>query len=93
MLHLQAVDLDPTNAAVLSNRSLCWIRLGQPDQALADAKACRELKPDWPKAWYREGAALRLLQACLFFFFSFFHGCCTDLHCLAFLDCLLLAEV
>jgi hypothetical protein len=34
-----------------------------------------------------------LLQACLFFFFSFFHGCCTDLHCLAFLDCLLLAEV
>ncbi|KAL9379189.1 hypothetical protein Peur_027671 [Populus x canadensis] len=60
--YAQAIDLDPTNAAVLSNRSLCWIRLGQPDQALADAKACRKLKPDWPKAWYREGAALRLLQ-------------------------------
>ncbi|KAG6750653.1 hypothetical protein POTOM_045161 [Populus tomentosa] len=69
--YAQAIDLDPTNAAVLSNRSLCWIRLGQPDQALADAKACRELKPDWPKAWYREGAALRLLQACLSFFFFF----------------------
>ncbi|CAK7340995.1 unnamed protein product [Dovyalis caffra] len=65
--YTQAIDLDPTNAAVLSNRSLCWMRLGQPDQALADGKACRELKPDWPKAWYREGAALRLLQACLLF--------------------------
>ncbi|KAL0384832.1 UNVERIFIED_CONTAM: PRA1 family protein E [Sesamum radiatum] len=43
-------------------RSLCWIRLGQADHALADAKACKALRPDWPKAWYREGAALRLLQ-------------------------------
>ncbi|XP_056168521.1 uncharacterized protein LOC130134578 [Syzygium oleosum] len=24
--------------------------------------ACKAFKPDWPKAWYREGAALRLLQ-------------------------------
>ncbi|KAF6139783.1 hypothetical protein GIB67_042346 [Kingdonia uniflora] len=57
-----AFDLDPTNAVLLSNRSLCWYRLGQADQALSDAKACRELKPDWPKACFREGAALRLLQ-------------------------------
>lgn len=60
---LQAMDLNPTDATLLSNRSLCWIRLGQADQALADAKACRALRPDWPKACYREGAALRLLQA------------------------------
>lgn len=38
------------------------MRMGQAEQALADAKACRALKPDWPKACYREGAALRLLQ-------------------------------
>jgi len=38
--------------------------LGQAEHALADAKACRALRPDWPKACYREGAALRLLQAC-----------------------------
>ncbi|KAL4200028.1 hypothetical protein AMTRI_Chr03g54340 [Amborella trichopoda] len=60
--YTQAIDLDPSNAALLSNRSLCWIRLGQAEQALVDAKACRESKPDWPKACYREGAALRLLQ-------------------------------
>eukprot|EP01018_Ginkgo_biloba_P021753 Gb_17086 [translate_table: standard] len=60
--YTQAFDLDPNNATLLSNRSLCWIRLGQAEQALADAKACRVLRPDWPKACYREGAALRLLQ-------------------------------
>lgn len=47
---------------MLSNRSLSWIRLGQSEHALADAKACRALRPDWPKACYREGAALRLMQ-------------------------------
>ncbi|KAK7274682.1 hypothetical protein RIF29_15779 [Crotalaria pallida] len=62
--YTQAIDLDPTDATLLSNRSLCWIRLGQAEQALADAKACRALRPDWPKACYREGAALRVLQAC-----------------------------
>ncbi|XVF31096.1 hypothetical protein REPUB_Repub16aG0116200 [Reevesia pubescens] len=60
--YTQAIDLDPTDATLHSNRSLCWIRLGQAEHALTDAKACRALRPDWPKAWYREGAALRLLQ-------------------------------
>lgn len=60
--YTQAIDLDPTDATLLSNRSLCWMRLGQAEHALADAKACRALRPDWPKACYREGAALRLLQ-------------------------------
>ncbi|KAL0335514.1 UNVERIFIED_CONTAM: protein STIP1, partial [Sesamum radiatum] len=60
--YTQAIDLDPSDATLLSNRSLCWIRLGQADHALADATACKALRPDWPKAWYREGAALRLLQ-------------------------------
>ncbi|KAA3486410.1 Ankyrin-1 [Gossypium australe] len=56
----EAIDLDPTDAALHSNRSLCWIRLGQAEHALTDARACRALRPDWPKACYREGAALRL---------------------------------
>ncbi|XP_068650270.1 uncharacterized protein [Aristolochia californica] len=60
--YTQAIDLDPSDGTLLSNRSLCWIRLGQADHALADAKACRILRPDWAKACYREGAAHRLLQ-------------------------------
>ena len=62
-MRIQAIDFDPTDATLLSNRSLCWMRLGQAEHALADAKACRTLRPDWSKACYREGAALRLLQA------------------------------
>lgn len=66
-MFLQAIDLDPNDATLFSNRSLCWIRLGQAEQALADAKACRAIRPNWPKACYREGAALRLLRACSHF--------------------------
>lgn len=62
--NLQAIDFDPTDGILYSNRSLCWIRLGQAEHALSDAKACRQLRPDWAKACFREGAALRLLQAC-----------------------------
>uniref|UniRef100_A0A0D3A3Z6 Uncharacterized protein n=1 Tax=Brassica oleracea var. oleracea TaxID=109376 RepID=A0A0D3A3Z6_BRAOL len=47
---------------LLLKRSLCWLRLGQVEHALSDAKVCRELKPDWPKECFREGDALRLLQ-------------------------------
>ncbi|KAL1561868.1 hypothetical protein AAHA92_04518 [Salvia divinorum] len=60
--YTQGIDFDPTDAALLSNRSLCWVRLGQAEQALADGRACKALRPDWSKACYREGAALRLLQ-------------------------------
>lgn len=60
--YTQAIDFDPSDATLFSNRSLCWIRLGQADQALTDAQSCRALRPNWAKAWYREGAALRLMQ-------------------------------
>ncbi|KAL3829862.1 hypothetical protein ACJIZ3_018664 [Penstemon smallii] len=60
--YTQAIDFDPTDGTLLSNRSVCWIRIGQADHALDDAKACKALRPDWPKACYREGAALRLMQ-------------------------------
>lgn len=58
----QAIEFDPNDAVLLSNRSLCWLRAGQGERALEDARACRELRPDWAKACFREGAALRLLQ-------------------------------
>ena len=83
----QASDFDPTSAVFLSNRSICWIRLGQPEQALADAKAARALNPEWSKACYREGAALRLLQvfpsnsptACLSFNIFLLKGHCLEM--------------
>lgn len=65
---MQASDFDPTNPVLLSNRSVCWMRLGQPEQALTDARSARELDPTWSKPCYREGAALRQLQVPLFLF-------------------------
>ena len=63
----QALDLDPHNAIILSNRSLCWMRTGQLEFALTDAKLVRQIRPDWAKGCYREGSALRLLQVSIVF--------------------------
>ncbi|KAF8689490.1 hypothetical protein HU200_041814 [Digitaria exilis] len=57
-----AMDLDPEDATLLSNRSLCWLRMGDAEKALQDAVECKEMRPDWPKACYRQGAALLLMK-------------------------------
>ncbi|KAH7300136.1 hypothetical protein KP509_24G046000 [Ceratopteris richardii] len=60
--YTQALDFDANNFHVVSNRSLCWMRSGQAEQALADARLVRQLNPGWAKGCYREGSALRLLR-------------------------------
>ncbi|KAM0847639.1 hypothetical protein ACQ4PT_054885 [Festuca glaucescens] len=57
-----ALDLDPNDATLFSNRSFCCLRMGDGEEALLDALKCRELRPEWPKACYRHGAALMLLE-------------------------------
>lgn len=54
--------LDPLDATLFSNRSLCWLRLGDGKNALEDAQQCKMIRPCWSEAWYREGAALSLLK-------------------------------
>ncbi|KAM3410819.1 hypothetical protein ACQJBY_002814 [Aegilops geniculata] len=54
--------LDPDDATMYSNRSLCSLRMGDGDKALIDANECRKMRPDWPTACYRQGAALMLLK-------------------------------
>ncbi|KAF9605980.1 hypothetical protein IFM89_021306 [Coptis chinensis] len=60
--YTKAINEDPSNAIVLSNRSLCWARMKEGKRALSDAMACITLKPDWPKAYYRAGAAYTILE-------------------------------
>ncbi|CAD6244261.1 unnamed protein product [Miscanthus lutarioriparius] len=71
----KAMDLDPDDATLFSDRSLCWLRMCDGQKALLDSLACREMRPDWPKACYRQGAALMLLNdyksACEAFFDGF----------------------
>ncbi|KAJ3687173.1 hypothetical protein LUZ61_016337 [Rhynchospora tenuis] len=50
------------DAVLYSNRSLCWHRLREGDQALDDALMAHRLSPEWPKAYYRIGSALMLLE-------------------------------
>ncbi|XP_048558689.1 ankyrin-1-like isoform X2 [Triticum urartu] len=52
----------PENVTLISNRSVCWLNMGEGDKALRDAQICRALRRDWPKACFREGAARMLLK-------------------------------
>ncbi|CAN6343666.1 unnamed protein product [Urochloa humidicola] len=60
--YLLAIERDPLDATLFSNRSICWLRVGDGEKALSDAQHCKTLRPRWAKAWYREGAALSLLK-------------------------------
>ncbi|RMY68614.1 hypothetical protein D0863_06996 [Hortaea werneckii] len=54
----QAIEAEPTNHVLYSNRSGAYASLKQFDKALEDANKTTELKADWAKGWGRKGAAL-----------------------------------
>ncbi|OEL22121.1 hypothetical protein BAE44_0016860, partial [Dichanthelium oligosanthes] len=49
---LQAMNLDPDDATLFSNRSLCRLRLGGGKKALTDAVTCKSMRPGWSKAYF-----------------------------------------
>uniref|UniRef100_A0ACD5YEC0 Uncharacterized protein n=1 Tax=Avena sativa TaxID=4498 RepID=A0ACD5YEC0_AVESA len=57
-----AVEINPLDASIFANMSLCWLRMRHGDNALKEARKCRMMQPRWSKAWYREGAALSFLK-------------------------------
>lgn len=54
----QAIEVEPVNHVLYSNRSGAYASLKNFDKALEDADKTTELKPDWAKGWGRKGAAL-----------------------------------
>jgi stress-induced-phosphoprotein 1 len=54
----QAIELDPQNHVLYSNRSACFASLKEFDKALEDANVCVGLSPQWSKGYGRKGAAL-----------------------------------
>ncbi|MCJ1322682.1 Hsp90 cochaperone [Xylographa vitiligo] len=54
----QAIELEPANHVLYSNRSGAYASLKDFDKALEDANKTTELKPDWAKGWGRKGSAL-----------------------------------
>ncbi|KAL4711798.1 hypothetical protein ACJJTC_005967 [Scirpophaga incertulas] len=60
-LYTDALSLDPSNHILFSNRSAARLKQGQFAAALQDATRAREICPNWPKAYYRQGVALQCL--------------------------------
>ncbi|KAB0791731.1 hypothetical protein PPYR_03531 [Photinus pyralis] len=60
-LYTDALQLDPTNHILYSNRSAAKLKQGLFAQALQDAVTARDLCPTWPKAYYRQGVALQCM--------------------------------
>ncbi|MCJ1476219.1 Hsp90 cochaperone [Lambiella insularis] len=56
----QAIELEPTNHVLYSNRSGAYASLKDFDKALEDANKTTEIKPDWAKGWGRKGTALHV---------------------------------
>uniref|UniRef100_A0A7S1NP22 Uncharacterized protein n=1 Tax=Eutreptiella gymnastica TaxID=73025 RepID=A0A7S1NP22_9EUGL len=52
-----AVEANPSEATYYSNRSAAFHKLGSYQKAQADAAMCIQLRPDWPKGYYRLGEA------------------------------------
>ncbi|CAE7538356.1 Sgta, partial [Symbiodinium pilosum] len=61
-LYSLALQLAPELGAVWANRAQCWLKLGNHEKALADAKKCTEVEPMNPKGWFRQGISLHAMQ-------------------------------
>ncbi|KAJ3102602.1 Hsp90 cochaperone [Phlyctochytrium planicorne] len=57
-LFTQAINLDPSNHVLYSNRSACYASLKDYATALADAEKTVDLNTSWAKGYSRKGAAL-----------------------------------
>ena len=56
-MYTQAIQADPLNTALYTNRSLCHIKMETHGLAIADAATAIELDPKCVKAYYRLGSA------------------------------------
>ena len=54
----QAIEIEPQNHVLYSNRSGAYASKKEFDKALEDATKTTDIKPDWAKGWGRKGAAL-----------------------------------
>ena len=64
-----ALELDPYNHLVFSNRALAYIKTKQFELALQDARKAKSLKPAWPKVCTAQRDALRVYMSSLSFIF------------------------
>jgi len=56
-MYSKAIELNPTDHVLYSNRSGGYASKEEYDKALEDASKCVEIKPDWAKGYQRKGLA------------------------------------
>ena len=61
-LYSEALNIDPDNHVIYSNRSAAYMKADSKGQALRDAEKCIELKPDFVKGYNRLGVAQQSLK-------------------------------
>ncbi|XP_070554255.1 LON peptidase N-terminal domain and RING finger protein 3-like isoform X2 [Ptychodera flava] len=57
-IYTKALSAEPSDHLLLSNRSHAYASLSKHQEALEDAERVCELRPDWPKGFFRKGSAL-----------------------------------
>lgn len=60
--YTEAIQLDPKNHVLYSNRSAAYAKAGQYENALKDADETIALNPNWSKGYSRKGSALSYMQ-------------------------------
>ncbi|WKY02316.1 hypothetical protein Q1695_015952 [Nippostrongylus brasiliensis] len=64
-LYDTAIEARPTNAILFANKAAILLRLDRAELAVHSADRAIELDPNWAKAYYRRGEALRRLNSLL----------------------------
>jgi len=57
-LYTSAIELEPNNHVLFSNRSAAFCKSKEFEKALDDAVACTRINPAWGKGWQRKATAL-----------------------------------
>ena len=76
--YTEAIKLHGSDATYWCNRSVCYLTLGLPQQALVDAEVSRKLDPTWPKACFRLASARLELKQYEDAALAAFEGCKLD---------------
>lgn len=60
--YTEAINLDPKNHVLFSNRSAAYVKAGKYESALEDANQTISLNPTWTKGYSRKGSALACME-------------------------------
>lgn len=60
--YTEAIQIDPVNHVLYSNRSAAHAKAGNYELALKDADETIKINPTWPKGYSRKGSALSYMQ-------------------------------